>query len=230
MSAFGRLEIGWETYAPLIAREIGAACPPAAPGFAADLSGWQSGHGLAAGGVVDAATLEALDRVWLGRRPFVAATAGGACPAPPPAASLAEARPDEGYLGKAIRLRPGALRAWRTMAAAARAEVPAIAADPRLLTIVSGYRDPALDAARCAAERNCGAAARANCSAHRTGLAMDLFLGAAPGSDPASSADANRLWQSRTPAYRWLIANAARFGFVPYPFEPWHWEWTGEPP
>jgi zinc D-Ala-D-Ala carboxypeptidase len=21
-----------------------------------------------------------------------------------------------------------------------------------------------------------------------------------------------------------------RFGFVNYPFEPWHWEWTGEPP
>ena len=35
---------------------------------------------------------------------------------------------------------------------------------------------------------------------------------------------------SRTPAYRWLVANADRFGFVPYPFEPWHWEWTGEAP
>ena len=32
------------------------------------------------------------------------------------------------------------------------------------------------------------------------------------------------------PAYRWLVANADRFGFVNYPFEPWHWEWTGEPP
>ncbi len=33
----------------------------------------------------------------------------------------------------------------------------------------------------------------------------------------------------QTPAYRWLLANARRFGFVNYVFEPWHWEWTGEP-
>jgi hypothetical protein len=26
-----------------------------------------------------------------------------------------------------------------------------------------------------------------------------------------------------------MVANAARFGFVNYPFEPWHWEWTGAP-
>jgi LAS superfamily LD-carboxypeptidase LdcB len=35
---------------------------------------------------------------------------------------------------------------------------------------------------------------------------------------------------SGTPAYRWLVANAGRFGFVNYVFEPWHWEWTGEAP
>ena len=35
---------------------------------------------------------------------------------------------------------------------------------------------------------------------------------------------------SRTAVYRWMVANAARFGFVNYPFEPWHWEWTGEAP
>jgi LAS superfamily LD-carboxypeptidase LdcB len=35
---------------------------------------------------------------------------------------------------------------------------------------------------------------------------------------------------TRTATYRWLLANAGRFGFVNYPFEPWHWEWTGEAP
>jgi LAS superfamily LD-carboxypeptidase LdcB len=45
-----------------------------------------------------------------------------------------------------------------------------------------------------------------------------------------SSADANRLYQVGTPAYRWLVANAARFGFVNYVFEPWHWEWIGQAP
>ena len=70
---------------------------------------------------------------------------------------------------------------------------------------------------------------RASCSPHRTGLAMDLFLGAAPGFRPDSSADPNRLYMSRTPEYRWLVANAGRFGFVNYPFEPWHWELRGAP-
>jgi LAS superfamily LD-carboxypeptidase LdcB len=71
---------------------------------------------------------------------------------------------------------------------------------------------------------------RAACSAHRTGLALDLDVGAAPGFMVDSSADPNRLFQSRTPAYRWLVRNAVRFGFVNYVFEPWHWEWRGEAP
>ncbi len=112
------------------------------------------------------------------------------------------------------------------MRAAAQAELAEVAADPRLLTLVSGFRDPVEEGARCAA-RACDGLTRAHCSAHRTGMAMDLYLGGAEGADPTSSDDANRLRQSRTPAYRWLVANADRFGFVPYPYEPWHWEWAG---
>ena len=52
----------------------------------------------------------------------------------------------------------------------------------------------------------------------------------APGFDADSSADPNRLHQSRNPAYVWLVWNAKRFGFTNYAFEPWHWEWTGEAP
>lgn len=180
---------------------------------------------------MDEPTLRAFDVTWLQRRPFLAATAHGQCPAPPAPGDLVAAASGEGYLGKPIQLRPATLAAYRSMAAAARAETPAIAADPRLLTIVSGYRDPAADMADCTLKGDCDTPARAGtCSAHRTGLAMDLYLGAAPGSAPTSSDDANRLYESRTPAYLWLVANAARFGFTPYPFEPWHWEWTGEPP
>ena len=86
------------------------------------------------------------------------------------------------------------------------------------------------DAARCRAEGNCDGIVRARCSAHRTGLAADMYVGQAPGFGPDSSADPNRLFMTRTPTYRWLVANARRFGFVNYPFEPWHWEWTGESP
>ena len=227
-SVFGRPEIGGVIYAPLTAHEIGIDCPGDAPGFAAALAGWQGEHRLPANGVMDEATLRALDHTWQGRRPFVAASAHGACPAPP--ASLSNARLDEGYGGKQVQLREGALAAYRRMVAAARDQEPVLAGDKRMLTIFSGYRDPATDAARCAAEQNCNSVVRATCSAHRTGLAMDLFLGAAPGYSPDSSADPNRLYQSRSNAYLWMVGHARDFGFVNYPFEPWHWEWTGEAP
>jgi hypothetical protein len=226
-SVFRRLELGWEVYAPLVAREIGAACDPRADGFAAALAGWQRTHRLPPTGVMDEPTLQALSTVWESRRPFVAASAHGACPAPPTV--LATALPDESY-GPPAQLRPGALEAYRRMVAAARAQEPVLARDRRMLTIFSGYRDPAADAARCVIENDCDTIVRANCSAHRTGLAMDLFLGAAPGYTPDSSADPNRLYLSRSNAYLWLVAHAAEYGFVNYPFEPWHWEWTGQPP
>lgn len=228
-SAMGRTETGWEVYAPLVQHELGTACAPSETGFAQALSLWQGQNGLPPSGAMDAPTLKALDVLWLRRRPFVSATADGACPAPPQPFRIGLAAPSEGYMAKPVQLRTPALEAYRRLVAAARREVPSAAADPRLLTIFSGYRDPSEEAARCS-DGGCGTAAKASCSAHRTGLAMDLFLGAAPGYAPESSADANRLFQSRTGVYAWLVANAGRFGFVPYPFEPWHWEWTGEPP
>src|SRR5215469_1745368 len=115
------------------------------------------------------------------------------------------------------------------MVAAARAQLLAVAANRQLLTIFSGYRSPSYDAARCARQNNCQGLVRATCSPHRTGLAMDVYLGSAPGYGPDSSADVNRLYLSGSQAYRWLVYNAWRFGFVNYVFEPWHWEWTGEP-
>ncbi|THD73200.1 D-alanyl-D-alanine carboxypeptidase family protein [Phenylobacterium sp.] len=227
---FGRSETGWATYAPLIAREIRTACAPDTPAFAAALAAWTAGQRLPADGVMTPVIFVRLKTVIQLRRPFVRLSGQGVCPDPPPASALSWAAPAEGYGGKLVQLRPGAFAAYRQMVAAARREDPRIAADPRALTLFSGFRDPASDAGRCAREGNCNNVQRATCSAHRTGLAMDLYVGEAPGFPPDSSADANRLYISRTPTYRWLVVNADRFGFVPYPFEPWHWEWTGEAP
>jgi len=66
------------------------------------------------------------------------------------------------------------------------------ARDPRALTIFSGFRDPDADAARCLAEGNCNGIVRATYSAHRTGLALDLWVGQAPGYGPDSSTDTTR--------------------------------------
>jgi D-alanyl-D-alanine carboxypeptidase len=52
-------------------------------------------------------------------------------------------------------------------------------------------------------------------SLHELGLAIDLSTG-------------GKTIGSRTnPAYKWLAANAARYGFVNLPSEPWHWSITG---
>jgi len=226
---FGRPETGWAIYEPMVAGEVSTACAASTPAFAAHVAIWQRAHGLAGAGVVDLATLTLMKSIWQSRRPFVAASRL-ACPAPPDEAALARADAAESYGGKVILLRPSVLSAYRRMVDAARAELPAVRADGRLLTIFSGYRSPAYDDARCHRELNCQGVVRATCSAHRTGLAFDLFLGAAPGFPPDSSADANRLFIARGPAYRWLVRKAARFGFVNYVFEPWHWEFVHERP
>jgi LAS superfamily LD-carboxypeptidase LdcB len=178
---------------------------------------------------MDVATLEAMNQIWMSRRPFVKLSAH-ACPPPPDPAILASAAPAESYGGKTIMLRPGALAAYRAMVAAARRELPSTATAAPLFTLFSGFRSPDADAARCARDGDCQGVTRAACSAHRTGLAFDIDLGAAPGDRIDSADDANRLFISRGAAYRWLVRNAGRFGLVPYPFEPWHWEWTGESP
>ena len=226
-SPFHRAEVGWEIYAPHIASEIGSACAPGSPAFARELASWQRDHGLAATGRLDASTFGAMNTRWELARPFVRLSQAGVCPDPPPPAALATVRPDEGYAGKPVQLRPEALNAYRRLVSAARAASPVLATERGLLTIFSGFRDPIDDAARCAREGNCANVSRALCSAHRTGLAVDLYLGSAPGLPPDAADDANRLYQARTPAYAWLIAHAGEYGFVNYPFEPWHWEWTG---
>lgn len=223
----GRDEVGWYVYAPRIAETIRSACPFGSPGFAAAITGWQIGRKLPPTGQIDAATLSALFGEWHARRPYVALRAAGICPAAPELETLA---PISGYADKPILLRPAALAAYRNMRAAARAALPAVAADSRWLAIFSGFRAPDADAARCAVEQNCDGVTRAECSVHRTGLAIDVYVGTAPGMSPDSSNDTNRIAMSQTPAYRWLVQNAQRFGFVNYAFEPWHWEWTGEAP
>jgi LAS superfamily LD-carboxypeptidase LdcB len=228
-SPFGRPEQGWRIYAPAIAREVRSSCPTDSVGFARSVARWQSRARLPAHGALDPATFEAMKSVWQQRRPFVRLRAARVCPAPARDLELV-AVPDPTAGAGAVRLRPGALAALQRLRAAARREAPAIAADPQLLSVFSGFRSPDYDAARCAKEGNCDGVVRASCSAHRTGLAVDLDLGSAPGFAIDSSADANRLWQTQSPAYQWLVANAARFGFVNYPFEPWHWEWTGQAP
>lgn len=227
---FGRPERGWEVYVPLIQREIGTTCAPATAGFADAFARWQGDQRLLPTGTMAEDDFMRMKGVLQTRRAFVRLSSEGVCPRPASEARLTSGAPHEGYSGTHVMLRPGAFDAYRRMVQAAKAEDPEIAKDRRNLTIFSAYRSPDYDAARCARDQNCNGIVRAKCSPHRTGLAMDLYVGQAPGFGPDSSADANRNFMTHTRAYGWLVKNGHRFGFVNYPFEPWHWEWTGEDP
>jgi hypothetical protein len=225
-SPFRKPELGWRTYAPMIAAEIGSDCPYDSESFADRLAGWQAAHRLAASGVLDPASFEIMRVAWHRKRPFVRLSRSG-CPLAPDPATLAVIPPAMTYGSRPMLLRPDALAALQRMVADARAAEPAIARDRQALLVFSAFRSPADDDARCLAEGNCDNVVRTTCSAHRTGLAVDIVVGARPGGRVDSAEDANRLYQSQTPAYRWLVRNARRYGFVPYVYEPWHWEWAG---
>ncbi len=226
VSPFGRAEVGWEIYMPLIAAEIGADPVPQGLEFAEALARWQKAHALPADGVMSAAVLERMRNELQGRRPFLKLRGrGGPCPDPPDEAGLGWTRPAESWGGRLNAARPGALAAWRRMRAQAARD--GALEKPAALQVFSAFRSPAYDAQRCAEQGNCDGVRRATCSAHRTGLAFDLVLDGVRPVD--STADDVRLRLTRSPAYRWLLLNARRYGFMNYPFEPWHWEWTGEP-
>ncbi|MBN8552885.1 MAG: D-alanyl-D-alanine carboxypeptidase family protein [Caulobacterales bacterium] len=224
---FGR-ETGWETYLPMTQQEIGTRCAASTPGFAQALAAFQGRYGLQADGRFGPSTFEVLKGIWQERRPFVMARVRGECPAYPERQTLGEFDWREETIQRPGRMgQPVAIAAYRRMVRDARTEVPELAANPNLLTVYSTYRHPDIDGVRCEDEANCDGLRRASCSAHRTGWAFDINVGEAPGYGIASTNAYNRLVQSRGPAYRWLVRNAARYGFVNYIYEPWHWEYVG---
>jgi LAS superfamily LD-carboxypeptidase LdcB len=98
-----------------------------------------------------------------------------------------------------------------------------LAPGEKFLTIVSGYRSREYQESLRRKEPTAGRAALAKFSVHSTGRAIDMYVGG----EPVTTKDANRMLQVQTPVYKWLVKNAAKFGFVPYFYEPWHWEYVG---
>ncbi len=126
-------------------------------------------------------------------------------------------------VGRPVQLHRLAALAWTAMVRSARAD--GIAAP--LLLPVSGYRSGARQRRLWeGALKRYGSPQEARKwvappggSAHQSGRAIDFHLGGH--NDSANVANLRR-----TAAYRWLVANARRFGFYPYEREPWHWEYN----
>jgi D-alanyl-D-alanine carboxypeptidase len=140
----------------------------------------------------------------------------------PEAQELVVAEKDDD--GREYRLTPAAAAAWRRMKEAA-------AADGVVIKLASAFRsiDRQVEILReklaqgAPLEAILSASAPPGYSEHHTGRAIDITTDGVPPFEVEFEA---------TAAFRWLSANAARYGFVlsfppgnaqGYQYEPWHW-------
>jgi D-alanyl-D-alanine carboxypeptidase len=114
-----------------------------------------------------------------------------------------------------------AYQAYRKMIGTAAAELSLDITSAKYLKIISAFRSPEYQKQLRRQSPRAGRAGLAVNSPHFTGRALDLYVGG----EPVSTRDGNRAQQTQTRVYRWLVKNAGRFGFHPYFYEPWHWEY-----
>ncbi|HKX27350.1 MAG TPA: M15 family metallopeptidase [Blastocatellia bacterium] len=222
----GKSQRGWYLYSPLIGGLLGTVFDADSREFAQSLHRWQQASGLNATGILDHETWMLMVGRFQEQRLKREGRASARDLIPAPVSDFYDP------------LRPAELRmvekqtyaAYQRLVAAANAELstlvtngPGSAGDSSsaYLKIISAFRSPAYQAQLRRRSPQAGRAGLALNSPHFTGRALDLYVGG----DPVSTADPNRLIQVQTAAYRWLVRNAGRFGFYPYFYEPWHWEY-----
>jgi hypothetical protein len=225
----GKQQRGWYLYTSLIGSLLDTTDEAGSAGFAAALSRWQKRAGVAPTGVLDDETLYRMVSDWQGAR-----IKSRAYPQPselvtaPPTEFWDPSRPDE-----LRQVRRDAYDAYKRMLAAAVADpslklavtrTGELAPEEKFLKIVSSFRSREYQEQLRKRQPNAGRAGLAVNSPHFTGCALDLYVGG----DPVDTKDANRAIQVQTPVYQWLVRNAGKFGFRPYYYEPWHWEYVGE--
>ncbi len=218
---------GWYFYTALIKRLIDTKDNPPSKGFAVALARWQQKTGLQPNGVLDEESLYAMVAEWQRRR------IGDRTPALPE--TLVTAPPSDYFdperLEELRQVEREAYAAYKRMVAAAladrslglaRSRDGQLAANEKLLKIISSFRSREYQEKLRRESPNAGSAGLAVNSPHFTGRALDLYVGG----EPVSTNDRNRAVQVQTPIYQWLVRNAERFGFRPYFYEPWHWEYV----
>lgn len=213
----GKSQRGWYLYDLLIGKTLDTDDDPVTADFAEEVAAWKKKRGLRADGVLDEDALMALVSQWQGAR------LKNRAPAQPD--QLVTAPPSDFYdPGRSAELRQverNAYEAYKEMIAAAAADLK-LAPTSKYLKIVSSYRSREYQDQLRKNSPNAGRAGLAVNSPHFTGRALDIYVGG----DPVDTKDSNRAIQVNTPAYKWLVRNAERFGFRPYFYEPWHWEYV----
>lgn len=215
----GKQQRGWSLYDLLIGETLNTKHEMVSNDFAASLSKWQKKKGLGSNGVLDQNTFMALVSQWQGNRLKIRT------PAAPDQLVLAPSTDfyDPSRAAELRQVERKTYDAYKEMVAAALAD-PALklSSKDQYFKIISSYRSPAYQEELRRKSPNAGRAGLAVNSPHFTGRALDIYVGGSP----VDTKDSNRAIQVNTAAYRWLVKNAERFGFRPYFYEPWHWEYV----
>lgn len=222
----GKSQRGWRIYESLI-NELIANNSAADNDFAAALARWQQTSGIEANGVLDEIALQQMVKTWQSNRLKVRGY-------PTPDQLLTAPASDFWDASRVEELRQverNTFAAYKRMVAAAAADKSlrlalnpdnTLAASEKYLKIISAFRSREYQARLRAASPNSGRAGLATNSPHFTGRALDIYVGG----EPVETKDHNRMIQVNTPVYKWLVKNAGKFGFKPYFYEPWHWEYA----
>ena len=215
----GKEQRGWYLYDLLIGKTLDTSHEPMTNDFAAAVAKWQKKRGLRSNGQLDQASLMKLVSYWQSDR------LKSRTPATPDQLILAPASDfyDPGRATELRQVERNTYDAYKQMIAAAHADPTLnLKSTDKYLKIISAFRSPEYQEQLRRQSPNAGRAGLAVNSPHFTGRALDIYVGGSP----VDTKDSNRAIQVNTPAYRWLVRNAARFGFRPYFYEPWHWEYV----
>jgi LAS superfamily LD-carboxypeptidase LdcB len=224
----GKQQRGWYLYDLLIGKTLDTRDDSLSIDFAESLAAWQKKRGLSANGVLDEDALMAMVSQWQGNRLKNRAYATPDQLLTAPATDFY----DPSRVDELRQVERNTYAAYKEMIAAAIADptlnlahtAPGeLALEEKYLKIVSAFRSREYQDELRRKSPNAGSAGLAvNNSPHFTGRALDLYVGGSP----VDTKDANRAIQVNTSVYRWLVLNAERFGFRPYFYEPWHWEYV----
>jgi zinc D-Ala-D-Ala carboxypeptidase len=222
----GKEQRGWSLYTALIQNLINTSEEPDSSGFAEALVRWQRQKKLSPSGVLDEETWMAMVFEWQGRR------LKNKLPAQPDQLMTAPVSDfyDVTRLPELRMIENETYVAYRKMVAAAVADKSLglkgngneLAADENFLKVISSFRSREYQEELRRKSPSVGSAGLAVNSPHFTGRALDLYVGG----KPVETNDFNRAIQVQTKVYQWLVKNAERFGFRPYYYEPWHWEYV----
>jgi D-alanyl-D-alanine carboxypeptidase len=213
----GKQQRGWYLYDLLIEKTLNTPDDSGLNEFADALTSWQKKSQLMQTGVLDEPSLVAMVSQWQSDRLKNRAYAEPNQLLIAPSTDFYDPERTE----ELRQVERNTYAAYKRMAAAADRDLKLSRGD-KYLKIVSAFRSRDYQDQLRRQSPNSGPAGLAVNSPHFTGRALDLYVGGSP----VDTNDANRAIQVKTPAYKWLVQNAARFGFRPYFYEPWHWEYV----